>query len=170
MPVNGEENTPLPERIAASGQDLARAASEGDDELLTLFRGIRDQLGNGNGNGSIDLKKFSKKHNLTTILIAVIAALGTGFGGYKVLQATVDRHGQEIEEHDAKPMHDATAKEFEKVRGELGQVESTLGKVQTSQKAVVSGLKELKQENVDSLKKERDKLERELIRERRKHP
>ncbi|KKM01816.1 hypothetical protein LCGC14_1790670 [marine sediment metagenome] len=152
MPVNGEENTPLPERIAASGQDLARAASEGDDELL------------------IDLKKFAKKHNWSTVIIAIIAALTAGFGSYKAYQAKTNSNEKAIIQHDNKPMHDDAARKFEIIKVQVVKVESELRGVQVGQATIQEGINELKKEKVDELKKERDFLKRELVRERRKHP
>jgi uncharacterized protein (DUF342 family) len=168
---NGREDTPIPRtiprestdkmtnRILDMGKDFGVAGkkkpSGEDDQLLQLFRQIRDNIGGGgNGSGPIDLKKFRTKNSIATIVIAIIAAVGTGIGGYKVLQATVADHEKRIEAHEASPMHPGTSKEMTEMKGDMKNIKEDMDHITNAQRAISVGIDELKKERVEELKEE----------------
>ena len=153
--------------IIRAGQDLGVAGpKEGEDELTTIFRQLRDQLNGGGTNGKPPSKV--KSWSLTAV-VALLGSLAAGFGTYKAYQAKVDSNEASIIEHKAEPMHPAAAKEYQEIKTKVDKVEHTLDDVKTGQAAIVTGLNALKQDKLDGLERERDKLERELAREKRRN-
>ena len=130
-----------------------------EDELVTLLRAAKKAMESGNGG---DYSKLLKKNRWLQILALIIGAAASAGAAWAVMSNTVESNKAEIEKHDAKPMQDQAMQKFNVL------AEKLVG-VQKGQAAIVVGLKELTKDKLDALERERDKLERELARERRRN-
>ncbi len=99
-----------------------------------------------------------KQWGANTIGGAVLALLA-GFGTYRAYQEKTDNNEKSIEVIDQK---------VQQIDDKVGKIETGLEGVQKGQAAIVEGLDSLKQDKLEGLERERDKLERELARERRR--
>ena len=108
-PTNSEfDPTPTPITEPGSRGPMADLVSTDDtgqhrsDDAVAdraAKKAVEEYASNGNGGPPIDLKKMAKKNWAINTVIAAVAAVGTGFGGYKVLQSTVADHGSDISEN-----------------------------------------------------------------------
>ena len=165
-----EDTQKISARLVSGASEVGLAPPhESDDTLLAMLRDLRS-IARGNGAATEsggDGSGRSKKHLGFTALISVIAAMGSGFAGYQVLQSTVERHEVQITEHEAKRMHPASEAAFVEVNGKIEELSGQVRTLGDQQRTIAEGIDELKRENIESLKHRLERAEREL---RRREP
>jgi hypothetical protein len=146
----------------------SQESSVSNDDLVELLRAARKAFEGGGGKGGKGGNGPAARHPaLFTAIIGVLAALASAAGGYAVLKTTVASNSAAIESHAAKPMHEGDVKYMADVEKHVGTIEERLVGVEKGQAAIVKGIDELKQENINRLKADLEKAEAELRRRRR---
>ncbi len=187
---NGNDNTPIPVEIREALDDTGKfhttldgaldevgtaapvgAAPREDNgptvhDLAETLVKIMDNSGGGGGSrgGGPEVKKLLKRGNLVSVVIAIVVAGSSFAAGYAVLKATVAAHGERIDKHESKGMHDGSAKELHGIHNRVNEVEEKVDSVQFWQHEIKEGIDDLKKERVQELK---DELREERRRNRR---
>ena len=168
-PPNGTHEFPratTPELSA--GLHAAAAAMGGeaaaDDFLEALASKLASKVGGGDGHGGPPKKEFlGMTGGGWTKMIAgmVIAAAMTAGAWVLLVRDTLKEHGASIEAHEAQPIHKEAAKTVHTLDTRLTVVEEAVKDIDTKQTQVISGIDELKKENLDKIESERDELKAE---------
>jgi hypothetical protein len=171
MPPNGTREFPratTPE-LSASLYDAAaadEAVQSAEDFLDALAEKLVSKVGNGGGGGHqgpprkefLGLTAGSWIRTMAGMLIAGVITAGAWV---LLVRDTLKEHGAQIEEHQALPMHKDASKAVEEFDERLGTVETAVQSINTKQTQVISGIDELKKENLDKLKTETAELKAE---------
>lgn len=160
----------------AGSHELAEGTGDPIDRLTeamgAAIEHAVEKFGGGEGPRGGPPSSMTKKNRWLQVLAMTLGATAAGGASYGVLSATVHGNKETIEKHEAKPMHDTAAAEFSGVKIQVQAVEQKLGDVEKKlgpDGDIVQGLKDLKQENIDRLKRDNERLENELARERRRN-
>lgn len=171
------EAVPEPIEFENTGQIVSAVMAAGNEDLMSAFVQKAAEAfaasngGNGNGNGGDPEKtlKEIKRHKWLAALMALLFGSGGMVGSYYALKALAASNADRVQavEVDAK----ATKQRIEKnsddirlIRVNVNGINESVGGMKDQQTAIVDGIEDLKQENVDRLEKENAKLEREIRR------
>jgi len=161
-PSNGVPNT---RRFENTGEvELAVSAAVDSDEntaeaLARLILGARS-IGGGGGDGDggeVGAKyvKEIKRHKWVAALMAML--LGPG-GALAVVYATSDRskaNEAKAKSHDAYgPRITKTEAAVAEIQGDIAKIETSVASAKTQQTKILSGIGELKQENIERVEDE----------------
>jgi hypothetical protein len=174
--ANGTREFPRPDtpNISTTLASAAAGDAVSANDFLEAINKLAEKVG-GNGNGGPPKKVFL---GLTgggwTKLVAglLVTALLTAGAWVLLVRDTLNEHGAKIDSHTASPMHQEAAKKVESLDARVTGVENAVKSINTTQQAVVEGLDELKQENLDKINEENKDLKAEnkrLERERRRN-
>ena len=164
IPDTGEHLLTMAGDIDAQGDGVAH--------LIKVFDALLERRGHGGGGGGdgggppLDVKKFRKGNWLAQIAIAVLMAITTGYGGYRVLQSTVAEHGDRIGTNEQ--AIDANARGIAEVKISVDDVGEKMDQQYRVQVQLVDGIDQLTAEaQTDKQKRLEDELEQ-LRRENRR--
>jgi hypothetical protein len=135
-----------------------------DDFLEALAVKLAGKVGGGGGQGGPPKKELlgiTAGAWVRTIIGMMLAGFMTAGAWVLLVRDTLKDHGAQIESHEAEPMHKEAAKTVEQLDGRIEDVETAVNTFSTNQAQVIKGLGELKKENLDKIKTERDDLKAE---------
>jgi hypothetical protein len=165
---NGTRKFPRPNTPELSA-GLYKAAHAGeaqtaDDFLEALAVKLAGKVGGGDGHGGPPKKQFlglTAGSWVRTMAGMLIAGLITAGAWVLLVRDTLREHGSQIESHESEPMHPEAAKSVKALDDRLDTVEGAVKSINTKQTQVITGLDELKKENIDKLKSEAAELKAE---------
>lgn len=169
-------NTVMSAAIAGTMDDLDLQTPTGGsnivDQMAEVLAELIHQKKPGGGDGGVPPEKHAKsikRHNWAAIILALI--LGPG-GALTVVYATSDRskaNSIKLEQVEKiEPRVEKVEDSVELIQVDVSRMGSKVDSVEATQKVIVDGIEELKQENVESLKDKNARLERELWLEKRR--
>jgi hypothetical protein len=142
----------------------AEETQSADAFLEALAVKLAGKVGGGGGGGGPPKREFfgltagAWVRTMTGMLIAGVITAGAWV---LLVRDTLKDHGAQIEDHTSKPMHQEAAKAVRGIDRRLGAVEGAVKTFNTEQAKIITGIGELKKENLDKIKTERDELKEE---------
>lgn len=160
---NGVQDPVVFETTGEVEKAVMAAVDSEENTVVALAKLILGSQSNGNGNGNGSGAKEPKRNKWLMALVVLV--LGSG-GTTAVIYTTSDiakANSLEVEHlKQLGPRLDKTEEDIGTIQVDLGKIEQSVASGARQTAKVLEGIKSLKEENVNRLVKENEKLERKV--------